>query len=151
MGAVGVSALTGATGVGLVSKISKLGKVGKIAIEATIDVAGSAGTQLAKDGKVDLLDVAIDVVGGQTVGKFAEKKFLKSGKGKHLQSEVNKQKNAAQGKSNTISKATADPQGAQNKLNEAAAVRGITIGTATSGGASTAKDALKEKVGKDEK
>ncbi len=152
---VGISAAAGATGVGLASKLKKAGTITKLAIEATTDAAASAGTQLAKDGEVDVVDVAIDVVGGQTAGKiagdFAESKFLKSGKGKKLQEGVNQQKNAKRGKSNTISKSKADVKGAENKLTRATAARGVGASTAASGAASTAVSETNKKLDEENK
>lgn len=152
---VGVSAAAGATGVGLVSKLKKVGTLGKLAVEASLDAAASAGTQFAKDGEVDLGDVAIDVIGGQTAGKvagdFAESKFLKSNKGKKLQEGINQQKNAKRGKSNTISKSKADVKGAENKLTRAAAARGVGASTAASGAASTGVTEATKKIEDDKK
>jgi RHS repeat-associated protein len=152
---VGVSAAAGATGVGLVSKLKKVGTLGKLAVEASLDAAASAGTQFAKDGEVDLGDVAIDVIGGQTAGKvagdFAESKFLKSNKGKKLQEGINQQKNAKRGKSNTISKSKADVKGAENKLTRVAAARGVGASTAASGAASTGVTEATKKIEDDKK
>lgn len=152
---VGVSALAGATGVGLATKLKKVGTIGKLAVEVASDAAASAGTQLAKDGEVDLGDVAIDVIGGQTAGKFAgdfaESKFLKSNKGKRLQEGVNQQKNAKRGKSNTISKSKADVKAAENKLTRAAAARGVGASTAASGAASTGVTEATKKLEDDKK
>ena len=49
-------------------------------------------------------------------GNGASTKFQKSGKGKHLQTKVNEQVNASKGKSNTISKAKANVEGAVQPL-----------------------------------
>ncbi len=137
-----ISAAAGVVGVGLAAKLKKASTLAKIAIEATSDAAASAGTQLAKDGEINVKDVAIDVIGGQTVGKVAgdaaNSKFLKSGKGKRLLEQVNEQKNASLGKSNKISKPQADVEGAKNKLTREAAARAIGASTAASGGTSTA-------------
>jgi len=80
----------------------------KVVIEIIFDASGSAATQFAKNGKIDVSDVEIDVAGGQTAGKvagnFVESKFLNSKKGAILYSKVIEQKNVSLGKSNAIYK-----------------------------------------------
>jgi len=155
LASVGVSALAGATGVGLATKLKNVGTVGKLAIGVASDAAASAGTQLAKDGEIDLGDVAIDVIGGQTAGKIAgdlaESKFLKSNNGKRLQEGINQQKNAERGKSNIISKSNADVKGAESNLTKAAAARGVGASTAASGTASTTVSETNKKLNNEKK
>lgn len=145
-----ISAGAGATGVGLATKLKKAKTLTKLAIEATTDAAASAGTQLAKDGEVNVKDVIIDVTASQTVGKIigngANGKFLKSGKGKNLKEGVNQQKNAKRGKSNTISKSKADVKGAENKLTKAAAARAGGASTASSSVVSTSLQETKKAI-----
>ncbi len=145
-----VSAAAGATGVGLASKLKKVGTLTKLAIEATTDAAASAGTQFAKDGEVDAASVLLDVVGGQTVGKAVDNvvgaKFNSSGKGKHLKTKVNEQVNASKGKSNTISKAKANVEGAKNNLTRAAAARAGGASAAASSATSTVVQETKKKI-----
>ena len=145
-----ISAGAGATGVGLATKLKKAKTLTKLAIEATTDAAASAGTQLAKDGEVNVKDVIIDVTASQTVGKIigngANGKFLKSGKGKNLKEGVNQQKNAKRGKSNTISKSKADVKGAENKLTKAAAARTGGASTASSSVVSTSLQETKKAI-----
>lgn len=147
---VGVSALAGATGVGLATKLKKVSTVAKLGIEVASDAAAGAGTQLAKEGKVDSGDLIIDVVAGQTTGKiagdFAESKFLQSNKGKRLQEGINQQKNAERGKSNTISKSKSDVKGAERKLTKAAAARAVGSSTAASGATSTTINEINKKL-----
>ena len=123
-----ISGAAGATGVGLVSKINKMGKLAKVATELAFDASGSAATQFAKNGEVNVSYVTIDAITGQTAGKvagnFVEGKFLNSKKGGIMQSKVNEQKNALLGKSNTISKTKANVEGAKNNLIKAKAARG---------------------------
>ena len=145
---VGVSAAAGTVGVGLVSKLSKAKTLVKLAVEVGTDAAASAGTQLAKDGEVDLGDVGLDVFGGQTIGRVAgdalEGRFLKSGKGQRMQEMVNQQKNAARGKSNTISKDKANVKGAQNKLDQSVEARGIGASVSASEGTSLIFEQVKQ-------
>jgi hypothetical protein len=70
---IGVSALAGAAGVGsakLIARAETLGKVGASFAQVGSDTLVSAGSQLAKDGKIDAQDVAVDVVAGATLGKY---------------------------------------------------------------------------------
>ena len=151
---VGVSAVAGATGVGLATKLKKVGTLTRLAVEVGTDAAASAGTQLARDGEIDITDVGIDAaIGrglGETVGKVAKGKFLKSGKGQRMQEMVNQQKNAARGKSNTISKSKADVKGAQRKRDQSAAARAVGASTASAEVGSTVANGIANKI-EDEK
>ena len=69
--AVGVSAVAGATGVGaarLIGRAAEIGRAAKFVANRLSDGAVSAGAQAAKDGKVSLTSVAVDVVAGAAVG-----------------------------------------------------------------------------------
>jgi len=137
----GISGLAGATGVGLTTKLKNATTITKLAVEVTTDASFSAASQYAEDGEVSIKDVALDVAGGQTIGKMAgdvaETKFLDSKKGKNLQESVNRQKNIERGKSNTIPKRKADVTSAENKLTSESAARGIGASTSASGVTST--------------
>jgi len=145
-----ISAGAGASGVGLATKLKKASTLTRIAIEATTDAAASAGTQLAKDGEVDAGNVLLDVIGGQTVGKAVDNvvgaKFESSGKGKHLDTKINEQVNASKGKSNTISKAKANVEGAKNNLTRETAARAGGASTAASSATSTVVQETKKKI-----
>jgi len=152
---VGVSAGAGATGVGLATKLKKATTLVKFATSATVDGAASAGTQLAKEGKVDAGDVFIDVAAGQMVGGFVENvldaKFLKSKQGKYLQEQVNQQKNAAGGKSNAIPKAKANVKGAEQTLTNAQKSRSAGAAVSSSQAGSIIGEKVKEKITKGDK
>ena len=151
---VAISGFAGATGVGLATKVGKLGKIGKAFTEIVFDSGTSASTQFVKNGEVSLSEVGIDVLACQTLGKFAgdfaEGNFKNSQKGKLLQTKINQQVNASKGKSNTISKADANIDGANNTLKKASAARGAGASTAASTAASTTVNALKKEEDKRE-
>ncbi len=69
-----VSAAAGAVGAGLASKIEKLSTLARIGIEVAIDASGSAVGQYVESGSVDMTNVGIYVISGQTIGKFVGNK-----------------------------------------------------------------------------
>jgi RHS repeat-associated protein len=71
---IALSGLAGATGVGaakVIARASSLGKTGSALAQLGSDTVVSAGSQLAKDGNIDGINVAVDVIAGATLGKYA--------------------------------------------------------------------------------
>jgi RHS repeat-associated protein len=150
-GQVAVSAGAGALsgGISSLSKIKSLGALAKVGVEIATDTGISVGSQAINDGKVSLTKTAIDVGAGQLVGrgvgKVVEKRVVNSAKGKHLQANINREKNVARGKSNTIPKNKADVNTAKKKLDTYVNNRSSASSTTASGAASTTVEKIDEK------
>ena len=72
LGAVAISATTGAIGVGVLSKLSHLSSAALYGTEAAINAAGSVTHQLYDSGEVDLLDTAVDTGTGLLGGRASQ-------------------------------------------------------------------------------
>lgn len=156
----GAGAGAGAIGVGLatkVSQINKVAKLGKLATttlkvgsEVTVDATAIAAGQLARDGEVSAVKVAVDVAGSQSIGNVlgnvAKSRAANSATGKQLQQAVNKQKNIAKGKSNSTPKSKADVAGAEQDLTGFTESRAVGASAASSGAVSTAVEQAQKKL-----
>jgi RHS repeat-associated protein len=150
-GQVAVSAGAGALsgGISSLSKIKSLGALAKVRVEIATDTGISVGSQAINDGKVSLTKKAIDIGAGQLVGRgvgnVVEKKVVNSAKGKQLQANINREKNVARGKSNTVPKNKADVNTAKKKLDAYVNKRSSASSATASGAASTTVEKIDEK------
>jgi RHS repeat-associated protein len=144
----GAGAISG--GISSISKLQKASTVVKIGVEVATDTGISVASQGIKEGKVSLRKTATDVIAGQVIGrgagKVAEKKLANSSTAKRLEAAINKEKNIARGKSNTVSKTKANVSGAEKKLKQYTNTRSAVSSATASGATSTIIDeSLKKK------
>ncbi|SEN89599.1 RHS repeat-associated core domain-containing protein [Chitinophaga rupis] len=154
---VAISAAAGAlsSGISSIAKIKQASTIVKIGIELATDAGVSAGSQLANDGEVTLKKTLIDVGAGQIVGRGAgalvEKKAANSAAASRLKEAVNREKNIARGKSNTVSKVKAKVAEAEKKLDEYVNTRAAASAATASGAASKAVETLEQSAEKKKK
>lgn len=151
----GAGAISG--GLSVVSKAKNASRLVKLATsepgEATLDAAASVAGQLADDGKVDALDVVIDVGSGKFIGDklgdFAESKFLNSKEGKVLRDAVERKRRIAK-KSSRPGRNT-QLKDARDKLNKEVAKRSVSTSVSASNTSSTIFKEVKKVITEDEK
>ena len=140
--AVGVSTVPGATGVGAAKLIGRVGEVGravKFVANRLSDGLVSAGAQAAKDGKVSLKSVAVDVVAGavvgDAVGNRAGAAAARSAEGQILERQASRaERIAANSTRDARQTAAADARAAATNNTESAAA---SAGAAASNAASS--------------
>jgi RHS repeat-associated protein len=152
-----VSAAAGAlsSGISSIAKIKQASTIVKIGVELATDAGVSAGSQLANDGQVSLKKTFVDVVAGQVVGRAAgalvEKKVANSAAAGQLKEAINREKNIARGKSNTVSKVKAKVTDAEKKLDQYVNTRAAGSAATASGAASKLEEFLEQTAIKEQK
>jgi RHS repeat-associated protein len=152
-----VSAAAGAlsSGISSIAKIKQASTIVKIGVELATDAGVSAGSQLVNDGEVTLKKTLIDVGAGQIVGRGAgalvEKKAANSAVAGRLKEAINREKNIARGKSNTVSKAKAKVAEAEKKLDEYVNTRAAASAATASGAASKVVETIEQSAEKKKK
>lgn len=145
----GAGALSG--GISSLKQVKNATTLAKIGVGIATDTGISVASQGIKNGKVTLKDTAIDVAIGTVAsgaGAMVEKRALNSSTGKKLAADINREKNIARGKSNTVPKNKADVKGALRKLDSYAARKSATAAGVSSGTASKAAEELEKRKNK---
>ena len=112
---IALSGAAGATGAGLATKINKASTLVKLGVELATDGGTSALNQYAKDGKVDLEDVAIDAAAGQIVGKSVGKMLKGQSQNTDLGKALNRDADRAQRVANQPKRSPARQNAKQQK------------------------------------
>ncbi len=112
---IALSGAAGATGAGLATKIKKASTLVKLGVELATDGGASALNQYAKDGKVDLEDVAIDAAAGQIVGKSVGKMLKGQSQNTDLGKALNRDADRAQRVANQPKRSPARQNAKQQK------------------------------------
>ena len=145
-GRIAISAVAGATGVGaaqLVSRGARLGSLAKVALNRASDAGVSAGSQLAKDGKLSLTTTALDVVAGATIGDavagVASSKAANSATGKVLSRQADRTARIAAQNPRAAKQSAAATAGSAQQAHTtgAAAASGVSAANAASSAANT--------------
>lgn len=152
-----VSATAGAlsSGISSIAKIKQASTIVKVGVELVTDAGGSAGSQLVNDGEVTLKKTLIDVGAGQVVGRGAgalvEKKVANSATAGGLKEAINREKNIARGKSNTVPKAKTKVAEAEKKLDDYVNTRAAASAATAAGAASKAVETIEQSTKKEKK
>ncbi|WP_186452503.1 DUF6443 domain-containing protein [Chitinophaga polysaccharea] len=152
---VAVSAGAGAisSGISSIAKIKQASTIIKIGVELATDAGVSTGSQLINNGEVSLKKTVIDVAAGQLIGRgvgaLVEKKAASSVAANRLKETINREKNIARGKSNTVSKVKAKVAEAEKKLDDYISTRAGATAATASGATSTIVEKITEKKKKE--